>query len=162
MRTILCSVPALLLATSIAFSPSHRLRRPHRRQRKGTIVPLALDIPVPPTAFRGDGLWHLCYEIHITNLSSTAWIVQNIQAKSDSGATLLTVEGKTLDTVLFHPARPRDAKPAPAADIAPGEAVVAYMWIDLAKDSAIPARLQHQISVKKGDGGRFSEAMFLP
>lgn len=161
MRTVLSSALALLLATSIAFSQT-TTPPSASPATKGMIVPLALDIPVPPTAFRGDGLWHLCYEIHITNLSSTAWIVQNIQAKSDSGAALLTVEGKTLDTVLFHPARPRDAKPAPAADIAPGEAVVAYMWIDLAKDSATPARLQHQLSVKKADGGLVLEADVPP
>lgn len=119
--------------------------------KSSAILPLQVEIPVPPTAFRGDGVEHLCYEIHITNLSPYRWVVQNIHAVNQSGSLLLTVEGKALDSVLFHPARARDAKPAPGADIAPGEAVIAYMWVDLPKNAAIPTSLQNQITVKKAD-----------
>jgi len=111
-------------------------------------LPIQVSIPTPPTAFRGDSQWRLCYEIFLTNLSSAAWTVQRIDVKDESGAPLLTVRGKELDDVLSHPALPADNKSGAAADIAPGEAVIAYMWIDLAKGTPIPTQLQHQFSVK--------------
>jgi hypothetical protein len=68
--------------------------------------------------------------------------------KNESGAPLLRVQGKELDGVLSHPALPPDSKGGPAADIAPGEAVIAYMWVDLVKGAPIPTRLQHQFSLE--------------
>lgn len=156
MRSFLALPLILLLCCSLTLAQGAPATSTASPQKTG-IVPIALIVPVPPTAFRGDGLWHLCYEIHLANLSSLTWTVQNIRAKNESGATLLTVEGKALDSVLFHPARPRDAKPSPGADIAPGESVIAYMWIDLAKDAAIPTRLENQLSVKTGDTGQIAE-----
>jgi len=76
-------------------------------------------------------------------------MVQHIDVKNESGAPLLTLQGKELETVLSHPALPPDSKGGPAAEIAPGEAVIAYMWIDLVKGAPIPTRLQHKFSVKK-------------
>ena len=148
-----CCALAAAQSTPAPYMPSSQAKM---------MLPLQLSVPVPPTAFRSDGLYHLCYEIHIANLSASKWTVQNIQAKNESGTKLLTVDGKALDGVLFHPGRPRDAKPAPGADIAPGESVVAYMWIDLAKDTAIPTDLQNQLSVKKSDTGQTAEANVPP
>ena len=92
-------------------------------------LPIQVSIPTPPTAFRGDSQWRLCYEIFLTNLSSAAWTVQRINVKDESGAPLLTVRGKELDDVLSHPALPADNKSGAAADIAPGEAVIAYIEV---------------------------------
>jgi hypothetical protein len=119
-------------------------------------MPIQIVIPTPPAAFRGDMQWRLCYEIYLTNLSSAAWTVQRIDVKNESDAPLLTVQGKELDGVLYHPALPLDSKGGPAAEISPGEAVIAYMWIDLAKGAPIPTHLQHQINVKhSGDKNNY-------
>jgi biotin carboxyl carrier protein len=100
--------------------------------------------------------WHLCYEIYLTNLSSSSWMVQHIDVNNESGAPLLTLQGKELETVLSHPALPPDSKGGPAAEIAPGEAVIAYMWIDLVKGAPIPTRVQHKFSLKNsGDGKNY-------
>jgi murein DD-endopeptidase MepM/ murein hydrolase activator NlpD len=119
-------------------------------------MPIQIVIPTPPTAFRADTQWRLCYEIYLTNLSSATWTLQRIEVKNESGAPLLTVQGKELDDVLSHPALPPDSKGGPAAEIAAGEAVIAYMWIDLAKDAAIPKHLQHQFGLKNsGDKNNY-------
>ncbi len=110
---------------------------------------ISISIPTPPSPFRGDAQWRLCYEIYLTNLSAYSWTVQNIEVANESGTPLLTVQGKELETVLFHPALPRASKSGPATEIAPGEAVIAYMWIDLAKDATIPARLQQRVNLTK-------------
>ena len=111
-------------------------------------IPLQVFIPMPPSAFRADTQWHLCYEIYLTNLSSSSWMVQHIDVKNESGAPLLTLQGKELETALSHPALPPDSKGGPAAEIAPGEAVIAYMWVDLVKGAPIPTRVQHKFSLK--------------
>jgi murein DD-endopeptidase len=156
MRALLLSIVTLLLGCAPAFAQNVAPDSPAKQ--KAHIVPIALSVPVPPTAFRGDGLFHLCYEIHLTNLSASGWTVQNIQVTNQSGAPLFTVEGNALDGVLFHPAKARDAKPSPGANIAPGEAVIAYMWIDLPNGAAIPTGLQSHLSVKRNDTGQTVDA----
>ena len=136
------------LFTSLAWTQTVSPLAPSEAQAQRAPIPLQVFIPTPPTAFRGDGQWRLCYEIYLTNLSSAAWTVQRIDVKNESGAPLLRVQGKELDGVLSHPALPPDSKGGPAADIAPGEAVIAYMWVDLVKGAPIPTRLQHQFSLE--------------
>ncbi len=137
------------LFTSLAWTQTVSPLAPSEAQAQRAPIPLQVFIPTPPSAFRADMQWHLCYEIYLTNLSSSSWMVQHIDVKNESGAPLLTLQGKELETVLSHPALPPDSKGGPAAEIAPGEAVIAYMWIDLVKGAPIPTRLQHKFSVKK-------------
>ena len=111
-------------------------------------LPVQIVIPTPPTAFRGDAQWRLCYEVYITNLSPASWTLQHIDVTNESGVPLLTVQGKDLDGVLSHPALPPDSKGGAATEIAPGEAVIAYMWIDLAGGAAIPTHLQHRFDLR--------------
>ena len=114
-------------------------------------APLQVSILAPPSAFRGDGQWHLCYEIYVDNLSPFTWSVQSIEAKSDNGTALIHLSGKDLDAALFHPGRQPNQKGGPASEIGPGEAVVAYMWIDLPQSAPMPSHLQHQFTVKKAN-----------
>ncbi len=137
------------LFTSLAWAQTVAPHAPSEAQAQRAPIPLQIFIPTPPSAFRGDTQWRLCYEIYLTNLSSSSWTVQRIDVKNESGAPLLTVQGKELDRVLSHPALPPGSKGGPAAEIAPGEAVIAYMWIDLAKGAPIPTHLQHQFGLKK-------------
>lgn len=137
------------LFTSLAWTQTVSPLAPSEAQAQRAPIPLQVFIPTPPSAFRADMQWHLCYEIYLTNLSSSSWMVQHIDVKNESGAPLLTLQGKELETVLSHPALPPDSKGGPAAEIAPGEAVIAYMWIDLVKGAPIPTRLQHQFRLKK-------------
>jgi hypothetical protein len=112
-------------------------------------IPLQVSIPTAPVVFRGGGQRRLCYEIYITNLSAETWSVRSINVQSEGGRRLLSVEAKDLSGVLRHPARKPDHKGAPAEEIAPGEGVIAYMWINLANDARLPARLRHLFAVKK-------------
>src|SRR5215831_3617441 len=144
------------LFTSLAWTQTVSPLAPSEAQAQRAPIPLQVFIPTPPTAFRGNGQWRLCYEIYLTNLSSAAWTVQRIDVKNESGAPLLRVQGKELETVLSHPALPPDSKGGPATEIAPGEAVIAYMWIDLVKGAPIPTRVQHKFSLKNsGDGKNY-------
>ena len=157
MRAIVKVIAASLwLFSSLAWTQTGTPPAPSDAQAQKPPIPIQIFIPTPPTAFRGDTQWRLCYEIYLTNLSSAAWTIQRIDVKNESGAPLLTVQGKELDGVLYHPALPPDSKRGPAADIVPGEAVTAYMWIDLGKGAPIPTQLQHQIGLENsGDKNNY-------
>ena len=138
----LCRRSGLTHVLRLLFHTQLRKLRPQNLRR-------SRFSPGSPTAFRGDGQWHLCYEIYINNLSPYSWTVQSIETKSDSGALLSNVAGKDLDGVLFHPSRQPSEKGGSAADIAPGEASIAYMWINLPQSAPMPSHLQHQFTLKK-------------
>ena len=145
-----------LLFCSLAWTQTGKPPAPSHAQAQKPPIPVQISIPTPPTTFRGDTQWRLCYEIYLTNLSSAAWTLQRIDVKNENGDPLLSVQGKELDGVLSHPALPPDSKGGRAADIAPGEAVIAYMWIDLAKGVSIPTQLQHQFVIKNsGDKNNY-------
>lgn len=112
-------------------------------------IPLQVSIPTPPVVFRGEGQSRLCYEIYITNLSAETWAVRSINVQSEGASHLLSVKTKDVSGVLRHPARKPDRKAGPAEEIAPGESVIAYMWINLVNDAPFPARLRHVFAVKK-------------
>jgi hypothetical protein len=117
-------------------------------------VQVQATIPAPPTAFRGSGVWHLCYEIHLTNLSSSTWTLQGIAVSSDTGTALLNVPPAALSSVLFHPGQSPNAQAAPLNNIGPGEAMIVYLWVDLPQGSAFPARLLHEFTMRKaGEAG---------
>lgn len=157
MRVIVKVIAASFwLFTSLVWTQTGTPHAVSGAQAQKPPLPIQIVIPTPPTAFRGDTQWRLCYEIYLTNLSSVTWTLQRIDVKNESGAPLLTVEGKEFDAVLSHPAVPPDSKAGPAAEIAPGEAVIAYMWVDLAKGAPIPTHLQHQFALKNsGDKNNY-------
>ena len=113
------------------------------------LIPLTAAIPTAPTVFVGGDQQLLCYEIYLNNLSSTPWSVQRIDVFNESAASLQTVEGKDLDGVMFHPRVSRGSKSGAPAEIAPGESVIAYMWIALRKGTPTPNELRHKFSVKR-------------
>jgi len=153
MRTLPCTLIAVLLLASSLSAQS--VSKPADEKP----APLVVSILNPPSAFRGDGQWHLCYEIYVTNLSQYSWTVQSIEANGDSGKALLTVTGEDLASVLFHPGWPQDFKTGVAAQIAPGEAVVAYLWIDIPQGAVVPTHLQHKFTLKmEGKEGTFAIA----
>lgn len=150
MRALRCVVAVLLSSCSLSLAQNP----PSAQPRQIEFVQMQAAIPEPPTAFRGDGVWHLCYEIHLTNVSPSVWSLLDIQVSNENGAPLSEISGKGLDAVLYHPGSMPDAQPRVLNEIGPGEAVVAYMWIDIAQNAAMPRRLQHELTVRKDDETR--------
>jgi murein DD-endopeptidase len=110
-------------------------------------VPIQVSVAVPPSVFRADGRRHLAYEIQMTNLSASVWTIHRVQVRSESGASLLGAEGKEIGSLLRHAARAEDDKSGEPGALAPGESVIAYLWIDLGNDEPAPAELRHRFTV---------------
>jgi hypothetical protein len=143
-RLLVFCCPLLFLVASSTVQV-----RAQSTQNTTILIPLAATIPTAPTTFLGDGKRFLCYEIYLSNLSSTAWTIQQLAVMNENEFPVLTVAGNDFDSVMFHPNVPRGSKGGTSAEIAPGESIIAFMWISLAKGTAIPTRLQHKLSVKR-------------
>jgi hypothetical protein len=145
MRALRYVVVALLLSCTLSAQSSSA----PMQIKQTEFAQVEAQIPMPPTAFRGNGAWHLCYELLLTNFNAASYTLEDIAVTNEAGAPLLNVDGKALAAALYHPGRMPDEQPALAADMAPGETVIAYMWIDIAQNAAIPARLQHRLKIRK-------------
>ncbi len=109
-------------------------------------VPIQAAVSMPPVVFRGSGQRHLAYEIQMTNWSDAVWTIHRIDVRGEDGVPLLEVDGKGLGDVVWHPSRKPDDKSGDIGALAPGESVVAYMWIDLAESAMVPARLRNRLT----------------
>lgn len=127
-----------LSASALAEAPAAKPQLP---------VPIQASVSVPPTAFWGNGQRHLSYEIQLTNSSTKVWSIQHLDVRSESGAALLGVEGEELRALLWHPAFKADDKDVALDKLAPGESMVAFMWVDLGKDAQTPRQLRHRFTV---------------
>jgi murein DD-endopeptidase MepM/ murein hydrolase activator NlpD len=115
------------------------------------VVPLFnVVIPIAPTAFQGDGKWHLVYELHISNMDKWEYAFTRIELVSADAAqkTLATFSGADLDRMFIHPGLPNAEK---VSKLAPGEFGVVFLWVTLDKLEDVSAAIAHRISVKIGD-----------
>lgn len=111
-------------------------------------VPWQVSVLTPPTIFPSNGRRHLAYEIEIANMSSDSWALERIEVKGDGGATLLTVEKRDIAGLLHHAVEQPKASQGRATSLAPGETVLAYIWIDL-DAAANPAHLSHRLTGRR-------------
>lgn len=122
-----------------ASSSAKKLRRPV------PAVPWQVSVLTPPTIFPSNGRRHLAYEIEIVNMSADSWALERIGVKGDGNATLLTVEKQDIGGLLRHAVEQPKASQGHANSLAPGEAVLAYVWIDL-DAAAHPVHLSHRLT----------------
>ena len=80
--------------------------------------------------------------------------MQRITAISDSGAALLKLESKDLQSALRHPGRP-DLKDDTLYELAPGERVIAFLWINLSGPA--PKQLRHELIFRKSGEDKLLE-----
>jgi len=61
--------------------------------------------------------------------------------------------------LLWHKGGPRRSEHPPSVVVAPGESVIAYLWVDLDGKSAAPTQLRHHFSVQReGEAPRVIDA----
>jgi hypothetical protein len=145
---LLCIGSLLLPLLSPAATADKPAASTAKRAAKPLLsAPIQVAVPTPPTVFVGNGRRHLVYEIRMMNWSPGTWTIQRIDVRSESGAALHSVEGKELADSLWHPGRSPKDKAGAAEALAPGESVVAFMWVDLAKGAPVPGQLRHQFKL---------------
>jgi len=107
-------------------------------------------IPVPPTAFKADGKWHLVYELHLNNMDRWPHQVTKVEAVSGdaSARSLVIYTGAALDAVMRRPGQPPAS--ADKTKLPPGSMGVVYMWATVDTEAAVPATIRQRLTVKIG------------
>jgi murein DD-endopeptidase MepM/ murein hydrolase activator NlpD len=108
-------------------------------------APLEVIVPMAPTAFRADGGQHLVYELHVTNLGSQEVTLKQVDAL-DGKRSVGRRAGLDLTTSVLRPGVP-DAAGWDRLRVGAGLRAVVFMWITLDGRAAIPASLEHRITV---------------
>ena len=142
---------ALILCSFVNVAPAQSAGSPAKANQA---IPVQAFVPTAPIVFHGDGSGLLCYEIYLTNMSKEGWVLQRITSIGDGGPALLKVDGKDLQSVLSHPGRP-DLKGDALYELAPGERVIAFLWIKLS--GPVPKQLRHELIFKKSGDGKLLE-----
>jgi murein DD-endopeptidase len=117
---------------------------------KPQTAPIDVVVPIAPTAFQGDGKWHLVYELHVANLGKWDCQLTRIEVSGADSArkSLANFSGAELEGMVTLPGR---AEATEKTKIAPGEFAVVYVWVTVDRRDDVPPALEHRISMKVGD-----------
>lgn len=109
------------------------------------LAPVEARVPFPPAAFVGsDGLTHVAYELHVTNIygDTGPLIPQGLDVYADDSRTPLT---SFTAAELAGMSRPAPGEHLPVA-IEAGRRVVFYIWLTLPAGRASPRALRHRMA----------------
>ena len=117
--------------------------------QKPLTAPIDVSIPQAPTAFQADAKTHLVYELHISNYSGQTVALAHLEVMDEKGTELARLG----QTELLSSVRILGTPEATGMDklnIPGGKTALVYMWVTLANSDAVPAALEHKVSVKVG------------
>ncbi|WP_266158293.1 M23 family metallopeptidase [Dyella silvatica] len=113
-------------------------------QAQEALAPVEARVPFAPSAFIGsDNAIHLAYELHVSNFYGDTGVLkpQGLKIYGDDADTpLLALSTSELAQVV----RPTPAEHTPVS-IPSGKRAVIFVWITLAKGTAVPHSLRHRI-----------------
>lgn len=102
---------------------------------------LSLDVPVAPRPVKGDGKFHLVYELYLKNEGRTAIDLKSVQ-----------VLGERADMPLAHYAGDELVSKLHSAPNTPpklrllaGQQAIVFIWLTVATENDIPASLRHRV-----------------
>ncbi|MFN8132599.1 MAG: M23 family metallopeptidase [Solirubrobacteraceae bacterium] len=144
-----CLAPALgfLLVGGLA-GPAQASSSPQAAAAADRLTPVTQSVPTTPRWYRADdGRWHLSYELRLTNAVSLPVTVTSVQVRGAGGRRLATLSGSRLAASMSLLGGGGAPPTLPAS-------TVGIVWLDLAFASrqAIPARLEHRLTVDVGPG----------
>jgi murein DD-endopeptidase len=106
-------------------------------------------VPLPPTAFKADGKWHIVYELHLNNMDRWPHQLTQVEVISaDSAArSLVKYSGAEIEAILARPGRPGATE---KSKIEPGAMAIVFLWATVDSLEAVPAAVKQKLSVKVG------------
>ena len=122
------------------------LASPQFTHAQGTQAAVEVRVPLAPQPVVGsDGLWHVAYELHITNYyQSTGTLhLRQLTVLADEAPLVLTrFSGPAINRLLAHPATGPDTAAVP---IEAGKRVVLFLWLTLPANRPCPRQVRHQL-----------------
>jgi hypothetical protein len=117
-------------------------------KKKPITVAMDVSVPMPPTAFQGDGKTHLVYELRIINMSAWASVLKQIEVLTEqTPRSLATFSGASLEDSIARPGGITSDK----SNIGSGMEATVFVWVTLARPEEVPGRIRHRVTVKLGD-----------
>jgi hypothetical protein len=123
-----------------------------------SILPVEVSVPFVPPPVKGNGKYHLAYEVHMTNFWRHHLRLERVEVFDPKTSSLLsTVEGAGLVSSLFQPKHPTDSSDPDLVQC--GRRAVAYVWLTFDSQRSIPHRAYHRLTFSVVDSdessGRF-------
>ena len=112
-----------------------------------------VTIPIAPTAFVGDGKWHLVYELHVTNLDdwdcrlTRLGVLPAAVPVGPAQKPLAVFDAAYLNMMARQPAGPNTSQPT---KLAPDRFAIVFVWVTLDRREDVPASITQRISMRVG------------
>jgi hypothetical protein len=131
---------AMVAAAGLLFAASVALAR------IGVPFPVDIYVPQPPAPVRGDGVEHLTYELHLTNISRSDMTIDQLEVLDGATRQRLAIYGAgALDGMVSRPGASEDAAKAPRLVHGGFRAV---MFLDVTTPSGrAPSSLVHVVTL---------------
>ena len=143
MRT-LAIVPGLLLVLLIVFPVWAGQPQETLAQTQDAHHTLSLRVPVAPRPVKGEGKYHLVYELYIKNEGQAAVDLKCVEAFDNrAGLPLAHYAGQELLSKLF--AAPDTT---PNLHLGAGQQAVVFIWLTLGTEAELPFSLRHRVSFR--------------
>lgn len=125
---------------------------PPQKPQKPIDVPVDVTIAKQPTAFKGGGKTHLCYELHITNFGRSDCVLARIEVIADDSQkkTLAAYNGDELGGRVARPGVTASATEE-KLKLGAGLRLIVHLWLAFDTPAEAPASFHHRLSFKVGD-----------
>lgn len=138
--TVLMCVAALFCSEIFSHRP--------RAQQVGH-APIEVRLSRPPTPTVALNRTHLVYELHLTNFGSSAVRLDQLEVLDEKGTVLAGWSGNRL-WQRIRVVGPPVAGATRTDTVAPGQRVIAHLWVTLKPDASSPAALGHRLTITDG------------
>lgn len=131
--------------SSVSPSATAGADAPTRTDAPEQFTPVVMDVMSTPRWFRGtDGQVHLVYELRLTNaFPIPATVTRAVVRDADSGTVLQTLSGDPLTASMSL----LTSGSQPTTELATATTGVIWFDVPLADPSAVPARIDHELTV---------------
>lgn len=109
-----------------------------------SVVPLDVDVSVPPAAIRSGEMRHFLYEMRLSNFASREIALAQLDVVADDGRLLARFAAPDLAGML---AVPGQAAGTPSGRLAPGSFGTLFIEVQVPVDAAPPRVLSHRLSI---------------
>jgi hypothetical protein len=138
---------------------------PSQEIQKVPYLPLVYEVLYPPSPIKGEGGFHLIYELHMTSFLKSALSLRSIEVLGDGKNLVKTYQGDKLSECLVRPGQSLDMKDKSILD--GGTRAVLFIMLSFGKSAEVPDFLTHRVTaaysrssgekvLMQGEGARVS------
>ena len=109
-------------------------------------LPLVYEVRFPPTPVKGEGGFHLIYELHLANFSRREVTLHRIEVLGKAKDPIKAYEGDRLSESITRPGKPLDVKNKLVLE--GGAQAVLFIMVSFKSRAEIPESLTHRVTAE--------------